>query len=112
MDLFLSVPLMIFEPEHRRKEMYGKAGAFRPQPWGVEYRVTSNYIYSSPELMTWAFNQTVRAIEFVNEHNTSLPEIMTGNRLEMIINNKDIKACEELVKEFNLCVFNKEMVAI
>ncbi len=34
LDLFISVPLVIAEPENKRKEMYGKAGAYRPQPWG------------------------------------------------------------------------------
>ncbi len=104
MDLFLSVPLMLFEPANRRKEMYGLSGAFRPQPWGVEYRVTSNYIMSSVELLSWSFKETVRALEFINEYHTSLPEILTGNRLETIINSKDVEACKKLVAEFNLTV--------
>lgn len=112
MDLFLSVPLMIFEPEHKRKEMYGKAGAYRMQPWGTEYRVTSNYIFSSIELMTWAFNQTQKALEFINDNHTNLPEIMKGNKLESIINNKDVKACEKLIKEFKIEMFSSNLVLI
>ncbi len=113
MDLFLSVPLILFEPDHLRKSMYGKAGAFRPQAWGVEYRVTSNYILSTPELQAWAFNQTIRAIEFINENHENLPRILKGNSLETIINNKNITACKRLVKKFDLVVVeNKELVEI
>ncbi len=113
MDLFLSVPLMIMEPPSRRKEVYGKSGAYRNTFFGVEFRVCSNYIYSTPELMSWAFNQTLRALKFINEHYTNLPEIMTGNRLETIINSKDIDACQKLVKEYNLNVLTvKEAVMV
>lgn len=34
LDLFISVPLVLMEPDNERKKMYGKAGSFRPQPWG------------------------------------------------------------------------------
>lgn len=34
LDLYLSIPLLLIEPDNERKTMYGKAGAFRHQPWG------------------------------------------------------------------------------
>lgn len=34
LDVFISIPLIFMEPDNKRKEMYGKAGAYRPQPWG------------------------------------------------------------------------------
>ncbi len=66
LDLFISVPLVLMEPANRRKEMYGKAGAYRTTSYGVEYRSPSNYVFSSPELMEWAFNQVEKAIKFLN----------------------------------------------
>ncbi len=90
--------------------MYGSAGSFRHQPHGCEYRSTSNYIFSSPELMTWAYNQTIRALKFINLFHTQLPEIMQGNALETIINTKHIKACEALCKEWNLKVIKNELI--
>jgi hypothetical protein len=42
--------------------MYGAAGAFRPKPYGVEYRVLSNAWLQSEELMAWVYRTTTKAI--------------------------------------------------
>lgn len=34
MDLFIGIPSVIMEPDNKRKELYGQAGAFRPKPYG------------------------------------------------------------------------------
>jgi hypothetical protein len=67
MDIFLGLPSVIQEPDNERKNLYGKAGAFRFKPYGVEYRTISNYYVSSPRLVEWAFNNTMDAIDFVNK---------------------------------------------
>jgi hypothetical protein len=41
-----------------RRELYGKAGAFRPKPYGVEYRVLSNRWLNSEALIRWVYNQS------------------------------------------------------
>ena len=51
MDLFIGLPLAAADPDTRRRQMYGKAGAFRPKSYGVEYRTPSNI---------WTFNSTGR----------------------------------------------------
>ncbi len=45
--------------EQRRRTMYGKRGAFRPKPYGVEYRTPSNLwlAYDKAHRM-WLFNKT------------------------------------------------------
>lgn len=107
LDLFISVPLVIMEPNNRRKEMYGKAGAFRQQPWGVEYRSPSNFILSSSELMKWAFNQVLKAIEFVNNDETRI--LLDKNQYCILnaINNNNTSSAKRLIEEFKLEVLEK-----
>lgn len=45
----------------RRRELYGKAGAFRPKPYGVEYRTPSNCWVGNIAFMEVMFNDTLRA---------------------------------------------------
>jgi hypothetical protein len=42
--------------------MYGAAGAFRPKPYGVEYRVLSNAWLTTEDRMRFVFDQTVAAV--------------------------------------------------
>lgn len=49
LDCSLGALGVIEDGDTRRKEMYGKAGAFRPKPYGLEYRVLSNYWLSRRE---------------------------------------------------------------
>ncbi|CAN5950618.1 unnamed protein product [Sphagnum jensenii] len=39
------------------------AGAFRPKPYGVEYRVLSNRWLSNPALMRWVYNQAIAGVK-------------------------------------------------
>lgn len=66
MDIHLGLPSIIQEPDNERKQLYGKAGAFRFKDYGAEYRTISNYYVTAPSLMEWAFANTLAAIEFVN----------------------------------------------
>jgi hypothetical protein len=47
----------------RRRELYGKAGAFRPKHYGVEYRTPSNVWLTKPYLMRRVFAQSKAAFD-------------------------------------------------
>lgn len=110
MDLFLGVPLINMEPDNKRKEMYGKAGSYRNQPWGVEYRSTSNFIFSSPELMKWAFNQTLKAIEFVNDDSQRSSLDSFSSDIISSINKKDKSTAKYLLDRFKIEELKTELV--
>jgi len=56
MDFFLGLPSIAYDKDARRRELYGKAGCFRPKPYGGEYRTLSNAWLNSKERMKWVFN--------------------------------------------------------
>lgn len=62
MDVFLGVPSLLLDPDEERRKLYGKAGCFRLQPWGVEYRVLSSYMMSDDNLIRYVYRQTMAAV--------------------------------------------------
>lgn len=62
LDYYLGVPSLLWDGDSRRRTLYGKAGAFRPKPYGVEYRVLSNAWVTSDNLIGWVFDRTVQAV--------------------------------------------------
>lgn len=95
LDVYLGLPSLVFDPDSKRRAMYGAAGAFRPKPYGVEYRVLSNAWLLSEPRMRFVYKQTVRAVndlingirpadaiperslvEAINRSHTSLVKIM------------------------------------
>lgn len=61
-----------------RKNLYGARGAFRPKPWGVEYRVPSNTWLLSHYTITQMFNMCTYAFEYL----MSGPEVSGINTLK------------------------------
>lgn len=74
MDLFLGVPSICLDPDTKRRELYGKAGAFRPKSYGVEYRTLSNFWIFKDELIQWVYNQTKKVLEFTNDGSVIDPD--------------------------------------
>ena len=86
MDLFLGVPFVLLNDCPKRKAMYGKAGTFRPKPYGMEYRVLSNKWLLSEALMSFVYMNAVRAIE---ELMNGEAWFLTHTDGEDVINNND-----------------------
>jgi hypothetical protein len=66
-DLFCGVASLQFDDDVLRRSIYGKAGACRYKKYGVEYRTLSNAWIRSKELMSFIYEQSEKAIEFVNK---------------------------------------------
>lgn len=68
LDYYLGIWSLGWDPNKVRRTLYGKAGAFRPKPYGMEYRVLSNAWLSSPILTRWVYMSAYRGVEnFFNE---------------------------------------------
>lgn len=99
LDFYLGLPSIIYDKDKKRRELYGKAGAFRPKPYGLEYRTLSNAWLLNRERMIWVFEQTVRACQ----------DYFKGKRLfekygdiQTIINNSDKRTARDLIKKEGL----------
>jgi len=96
-DLFLGVPSQLMDNGHLRKKLYGKAGAFRPKPYGAEYRTLSNYWIFRPELVAWVYQNTRLALDA--EH---LPVEEEKEAILDAINHNNSAAARHLVDKYNI----------
>lgn len=100
MDLLLGVPSVILddtEASRKRRELYGKAGAMRPKPYGWEYRVLSNYWMFSDELVNWVYNQTKLAASYKLGFTKA-----AGKLIQSTINTGDKDAATTIIKDFGI----------
>lgn len=95
LDFFLGLPSLEYDKDTMRREMYGKAGAVRYKPYGVEYRTLSNAWLNSDSLIRWAYRNAVKGVQ----------EVMKGNMLvqkygdiQEIINTSDLKAARAIIQ--------------
>ena len=100
MDLFLGVPSIQLDKGTLRRELYGKAGAFRPKPYGCEYRTLSNFWIFSDEYIKWAYEGSQRALEFVASGSVIKPEHHFP--IQRCINTSNMDDLNMLQKEYNL----------
>lgn len=50
-----------YDKDTRRKELYGTRGSFRSKPYGVEYRVLSNFWLQKVSYMKWVYRGVHKA---------------------------------------------------
>lgn len=98
MDLFLGVPSVIMDKDTKRRQLYGKAGAFRPKEYGVEYRTLSNFWIWKEQFIDWVYEQTETAIKFVSGGNT----VKDGHKIQEAINSGDKKLCNGIIGAYNI----------
>lgn len=99
-DLFLGVPSVLMDNGVERKKIYGKAGACRWKPYGVEYRTLSNFWVFDEKLIRWAWRQCERALAFAQDK-AALFDIYKPNIIATI-NGNDKALAMQMVKQFDL----------
>ena len=102
MDLFLGIPSVLMDNGQLRKELYGKAGAFRFKPYGCEYRSLSNFWVFDAKLTDWVWDTTAMAMDAWQRNAFDIDEDRKLI-LESINNNNRLMA-ERLVDKYSLRV--------
>lgn len=101
MDLYLGVPSVLIDPDNQRRELYGKAGAYRIKPYGLEYRSLSNFWIHSNELRTWAFKQTLLALANAEGINM-LIGIIGEDAIQDCINTGNKELARHIIEVLNI----------
>lgn len=96
MDFYLGLGSLLYDSDKERREMYGKAGCFRPKPYGCEYRTLSNAWLKDERIMRWVYRQAVKGMQ----------ELMSRNDLSKkygdvqdIINTSNVKEARKILNK-------------
>ena len=92
LDAYVGTFCVLNDADERRATRYGRAGAFRPKPYGCEYRVPSNFWLKTDELKAQIFNRVRRGYNACKEGRV-IPD-----DTQLAINNRDYGRCKEILK--------------
>jgi hypothetical protein len=95
LDNFLGVPSLGWDDNALRRALYGAAGAFRPKPYGMEYRSLSNQWLLKESTTRFVYRRAVAAfaqLAMNSEKATLMPKVAAinnraGYQAQAVINN-------------------------
>lgn len=88
LDAYLGVATLLWDQDDRRRNLYGKAGAFRPKPYGMEYRVPSNSWLSRDSLREFVYEACVKAFNDLKAGDDKCEKF--ADKARNIIDNNDV----------------------
>lgn len=105
-DVYLGLVSLLYDSDKRRRSLYGRAGCFRLQPWGFEYRSLSGAMMANKDLLTLIYNQVKSAVMAYNR-NLSIPEMTLT---QTAINNSDVTLAKRLLNDYNISVWSPSII--
>lgn len=102
-DFFLGLGSVLIShwriEDAKRRNWYGRAGAFRFKPYGLEYRVLgSSLLGLGRPVFDWIFRQTENAIRFASDDQFRSMLATYGPSIQHAINSSDAGMVQELYK--------------
>ena len=97
MDAFIGLQAVLLDKDTQRKELYGKAGAMRMKPYGVEWRVPSNFWVHSKYNRKWMFD----AAMFCSNNFSEVSYLYHKVDIVNIINENNKKAALKELKQLH-----------
>jgi len=98
LDFYLGLPSVLYDEVSQRRELYGKAGAYRVKPYGVEYRVLSNFWLKDDTHIRWAYNSTRNAIEALQGGEVMADKV---GDIQDVINTSSVGGAKDILKTFS-----------
>lgn len=93
---------VLMDKGEKRRQLYGKPGAFRYKPYGCEYRSLSNFWVFESRLTDWVWDATEMALDAWQNNKFDVD----ANRDLILdaINNGNKAAATQLIDKYNLLV--------
>jgi len=63
LDFMLGLPSLVWDEDVTRRQLYGKAGCYRPKHYGMEYRTMSNAWLTDDERIKFVVEQSIDAFQ-------------------------------------------------
>ncbi len=63
LDFYLGLPSLLWDADTVRRQLYGKAGCYRPKHYGMEYRTLSNAWLTDEKYIAFVVEQSIKAFE-------------------------------------------------
>lgn len=96
LDAYLGIYSLAWDSDVKRRELYGAPGAFRPKPYGMEYRVLSNKWLDNPDLRAFIYGNTVRAFNDLLKDPDLAEKLYFGKLAKDIILLNDLNVVKEV----------------
>lgn len=97
LDLTIGLYMTIIDDDPRRRVLYGRAGAFRPKTYGVEYRTPSSVWLKSEDRRRDILFLAKRAVTFHQAEMTPITFKSSFEEVERIINDGDYLSAYDLL---------------
>lgn len=97
-DAVVGLPSIIYDTDVERRKLYGKAGCFRLQPYGFEYRTLSSFWIATESRLKYIWKQVSYAI-YLFDMGAPIPD---GDLVRETINNNDVEKAKELIVKYEL----------
>lgn len=97
-DLFLGLRSLFLDKQGaKRRQLYGKAGAYRRKSYGPEYRTLSNYWIFSKALTGKVWDGVAESLEFVAKGND-----VTDKRVRMAIDTSNLQMAQDVMQYYGV----------
>lgn len=81
LDYFVGAPLAMIDPDKKRRLLYGRPGAIRFKPYGLEYRTPSNFWTLQEDLVDKIYFNVAEAVNALPYYSQHEKVILTGKRV-------------------------------
>ena len=103
-DAYVGIPSVLYDKDIERRNLYGKAGCFRLQPYGFEYRTLSSFWIADESRLRFIWKQLIYAL-YNYEHRNYLPN---SSDVQDAINNNNLELAKELITNYKLIYKNNK----